>query len=535
MQKDFDYKIDSILGGHSPASHFGRENQFRTSLAIDPGRAIDDTAVSGIVASGLLVPVASEKVSSTTLQDVPYWIITDNPKETTKTYVYDGQGSAYSLSTLNGTFTGLSDAGHLSSSSGNGARYYDNYIYFAKNTDIARYGPLNGSPSFNGTYWTGTLSKTALVDTTYPNNGVVELPNHVMCRHSDGKLYFGDVVGNQGVIHYISTTKTTVEGDTDNSSTYNALDFGYGLWPTAIESYGNEIIVGLYEGNTNTPGRLGRAKLAFWDTTSSNFNRIVWVEFPDQIITAIKNVNGILYVISANNQARGFRVSRFIGGYTFQEVDYIEQGYSPIAGGVDGVGDRLVFGSSSETPEAVGSVFSYGLQKASLSKGIFNVMRATGSTSLVTALALLNNTSAGLRRDTPVIGWTNTALTDQGIDVEFQATDYSTSPQVFWSKMFTPGRPFKITKIRIPLAQAVAANMTVTAKLYTDDGAGTTYTYQTINNTNFPSKRNIILRSDSAGMAPTGEHNFWLELRWTGSARCIVGLPITIEGVTVDD
>src|SRR3990167_558161 len=117
----------------------------------------------------------------------PMWIV-PQPKGNS-TYVYGYGGSAYTLNTnLGAPVEQLQDGGSLSASTGNGCAYYDNYIYFAKNTDIARFGPLNGTPAFDGTYWTGTLSKTALVDTTYPLDGGAfgyEYPNHVLHRHSD--------------------------------------------------------------------------------------------------------------------------------------------------------------------------------------------------------------------------------------------------------------------------------------------------------------------------------------------------------------
>ncbi|MFA7662690.1 MAG: hypothetical protein WCX88_02120, partial [Patescibacteria group bacterium] len=333
----FEIRIETILGGQSPTTHFSQAGQFRASLGIDPAQPINDldTAYSTI-ASGLLRPSASEEFSGTTINSAPLWMKT-NPKDTL-IYVYDALGSAYTITATLDTVTALSDAGHLSSALGNGFEYYDNYMYFFKNTDVCRYGPLNGTPVFNPTYWTGTLAKTALVNTIYPSTFLndLRLPNHPAVRHSDGTLYFGDVVDNQGYIHTIKTSKTTVEGDTNNGSTYQKLAFGYGLWPTAIESYGSDIAIAFFEGG-NIGLKQKSAKLAFWDTTSTNFNKITWVEFPDSIITAIKNVNGVLYVVSGNYKTRGFRVTRFLGGYSFDEVYYSETGEPCLPGAIDGL------------------------------------------------------------------------------------------------------------------------------------------------------------------------------------------------------
>ena len=512
--------ISSILGGMSPTSHFASSNQFRASMGVDPAQPIDDSDTAySTVASGLLRPVASEKFSSTTIGSAPLWIVT-NPKNS-NVYVLDALGSAYTVNDTLTTITAIADAGELSNGIGNGAEYYDNYVYFAKNTTIARIGPLNGSTTINGDYWVTTLAKTALVNTTYPTtakNGL-QIPNHPLHRHSDGRLYFGDVVGNQGYLHYIATTKTTVEGDTNNSSTYQALAFGYGLWPTSIESYGSDLSVALYEGS-NTGLRQKHAKMAFWDTSSSSFNKNTWVEFPDAIITAQKNINGTLFVASGNYQTKGFRITKFIGGYSYQEVYYSETGEPPLQGAFEGVLNRLVFGTNTNVPESDGVVHSIGLQKNILGSGLFNVMRATGgnSSTTVTSVSFADATENGFY--VPIIGWTDG--TSHGLDK--QGTAYNNAPSVWWSQMFRIGQPFKITKIIIPLAQAVGANMIVTPKIYTDDGANST-TLTTINNTNYSGKYTVMQKPSGL----TGQNNFWLELRWTGSALCTVNLPITIE------
>lgn len=534
-KQKFEIKIENILGGHAPTTHFAQANQFRNSLGINPALPIADSTLNAYsrVASGLLRPTAATDISSTVVNRSPKWM-KSNPKNKL-IYVYGGTGSVY---TINAGITAVSALGDLTdggTSQANGMEYYDNYMYFARSTTVARYGPLDGTPSFTDDYWVTTLSKTALIDTQYPTDTYagVEFPNHILHRHSDGRLYFADVVGNKGTIHYIATTKTTVEGDTDNGSTYGALDLGYGLWPTALESYGTDICIALYEGsgvNTNA-SRRGNAKIAFWDTTSLSPNTLIWVEFPDQIITGLKNVNGVLYVISGDVNSQGFRISRFVGGYSVEEIYFSESGQAPFPGAILGRANTLWFGTISDIPETAPSVLSWGLQKSNLGAGLFNIMRGTGTARVVMSM-VENPKSEYFENLLPIIGCSLDG--DNGVDttIDVPSATYSNGPQVFWSQTYRIGQPFKITKIRIPLAQAVAANMTVTPKIYTDDGAGTTYTLTTINNTNFPnSERNIIIRPTNA----TCQHDFWLELRWTGSALCTVGLPITIEYELLDD
>lgn len=539
--------IDSILGGHSPTTHFATKDQFRASLGIDPSQPITDTTTSAMfTASGLLRPTRVESIGTTTMSFPPMWMV-NHPKGTGvfgETIVYDLQGSAFLITFGPDTVTALSDHGSLSNSSGNGCAYYDNYIYFAKNTDVARYGPLDGSAVFNATYWTSTLGKAALTNSTYPTDAFIRIPypNHVMHRHSDGKLYFADVVGNQGTIHVISTTKNTVEGDTDNGSKANALTFGYGLFPTAIESYGTSIAVALYEGPVALlhSSKVLPAKLAFWDTTSSNFNSIIFVEFPDPIITALKNVNGTLYIISGNTELPGFRVSRYIGGSSIQEIGYFETGEAPYPGAVDGAAGNLVLGTYTNTPESAAVLYSLGLQKEALGKGLFSVTRssAVATTIAPASVTAISPSYNGFGQNSWLLAWTNGGLV-AGVDVPFNGT-YDTAPSVFWSQQYNIGQPFQIKRIRIPLAQQLAANMTVTAKLYFDNGTQT-QTLTTINSTNFPSTgpgagmvANIKTAGDGSSIL-MGQNNFWLELRWTGSALCVVDLPILIDFELIPD
>lgn len=530
-------RIESILGGQSLLSHFAAHDQFRAALGIDPSQPINDsTQAKSIVSSGLLRPNGTVELSSgSDLVHAPMWM-ESNPKNG-NVYVYDYAGSVY---TIDGNFTAVTGLGDLNdgmSAKGNGCAYYDNYMYFSTDTTVARYGPLDGTAAFTDDYWVTTLSKTRLTDNSgYPSQNrisTITFPTHVLHRHSDGKLYIADVVDGKGTIHYIATTKTTVEGDTDNGSTYNKVQVGYGLLPTAMESYGSDLVIAFYEGNASGFVTQSRAKVAFWDTTSTNVNKIVWVEFPDDYISAMKNIDGILYVASGRVKADGFRVSRFVGGYTFEEVAFFGTGAMPFPDAMDGQSNQLLFGSYTDVPETAGCVYSLGLNNSKLGQGIFTPHRVTytAAISCVTSLYLSDNWNLGFLA--PTVGWTTGAsgVSTNGIDVRV-ASGYDNAPPVFWSQMYRIGQPFKITKIRIPLAQAVAANHILIPKIYTDDGNGTTYTLTTINNTNYPnSERNITYRLENV----TGQHNFWLELRWTGSAFMTVGLPITIEYELTDD
>ena len=526
--------IDSIFGGQSEFSAFASKDQFLASHAIDPDQPITDSSDLSYRASGFLRPVPSQQIdSSTTLSAAPMWFVT-NPKNAS-VFVYCATGSVYSVNPSGYTIasvTGLDSA----DSSGNGAEYYDNYLYLARNGDVARLGPLHSAdPVVTTNYWTGTLAKTALSNTTYPSlkTANVSLRNHPMHRHSDGKLYFADVVGNQGYLHYISTTKTTVEGDTNNGSTYQALDFPFGWWPIDIESYGTDLAISLYEGSNDSTTFQKRAKLTFWDTTSANYNKVIDVEFPDPIISALQNVNGVLYTFSGQLGVKGTRVCRFLGGYTFEQIAFIEDSEPPKQGATDALLNKIIFGGTVEYVNSathIPCVWGIG-SKTGKFNGLHNVMGCTSSTtaSEITAVKVIEQD--GFNFQIPIIGWTTSST--RGIDR--QTDDYGRISQIFRSQVYRIGRPFKITKIRVPLCQAVATNMTVVPKVYTDEQS-TNYTLTTINSINYPNgERQILFRSDSSSKPLVAKHSFFIEFTWSGTALLTLGLPIIIEYEILDD
>lgn len=528
-------RIESILGGMAATTHFAQADQFRACLAIDPGQPIDDADSNvSTIASGILRPTGSQKFSGAVLTAAPLWMI-PNPKDA-NIYVYDALGSTYSMPATFNALTALSDAGATTNGRGNGADYYDNYIYFFLPTDVARYGPLNGAPGFVPSYWVGVLGKTALTNTTYPATfkHSTSYPNHCAKRHSDGKLYFGDVTGNQGQIHYIRTSKAAVEGDTNNGSTYGALTLGYGLYPGPLESYGTDLAIPIFEG-TAANLRQTRAKMAFWDTTSTNFNKIIWVEFPDPLITAQKNINGVLYVVSGNVNAQGFRVVRFAGGYSYEEVYYSETGEPCLPGAIDGLLQQLHIGTHTNVPESAGVVLTKGLQKRALGTPVFNTMVATGATAstVVTALLVADNNEMGFQ--TPVIGWSN-GPNSAAHGFDKQGTQYNNVAQAWWSQTFRVGRPFNVKRIRMPFAAAIAANMILDVTVYTDDGSAS-YTgdaagLPTVNNTTFPNGERY---ANFQPQQVTGYNNFFIGIRWTGAVLLPVGLPIEIEYEVIED
>jgi len=501
--------IESILAGHSTAQYFGSKDSYNSSIGVDPDYPIG----GGVRTSGMIVPTVYAKFSGANIEGAPLWVMT-NPKDTL-TYVYDDGAGVTSYNSSLASETNITSP---TSSDGNGGAYYNNYLYLATRADVARYGPLNGSPSIAQNVWTAATlgSQVALGNFTYPSIRGVKIPNHPMHYHSDNSLYFGDVVTGQGVIHRIKTKKTSVEGDTNDNSAYNVLDLPIGYIPVDIESYGTDLVI-LAIQTTDATVNQGKAALFFWDTVDPDtfYNK---VDLSDPIATALLNVNGILYMWTGNFQG-GSRLSQYIGGDSVIEIAFMEEGAPPLAGSVDSLGSRINWGAYTTYPETSASVIAFGSKTRDFSNGLHNVARTTsaGANQNCTAMKYVQQDSN--KEPKVVAGWKDD--TTQGMDKEGSGTYNS----VFRTDMINVGKKFSINKITIPLGATLAANMEVVPKIYLDD-LSSSDTLTTINSTNFSGRKVVYKQNELIGSK--GDSNFLIEFNFGGTVELPVLLPITI-------
>jgi len=512
--------IKSIWDGHSPSQYYGKEGSYNSSLAIDPDFPISS---SDVKASGFLVPTAYSDFTGSNLTDNAIAII--NTPKNTNTYVVTRNGRliSYDSSLANETLIGT-----ITSNTSNGAFYYNNYIYIIGTTDVSRYGPLDNSPSLTNTFWTSTLSLTALTNTTYPVIRGDSFPNHWGFVHGDGSAYFCDFINGQGMLHRINTKKVTSEGDTNGTtvpSAYNVLDLPFGWYPMTACSYGTDIAI-LAVQTIDTTIDQGKAALFLWDPTNVDSFYAGPIYLPDPLATAILNDNGILKVFSGNASS-GVRISKYIGGQSFQEIVYHEEGTPPFPGAVDSRGSRLVWGGWTTYPSTSACVWAYGSKNDSLPKGIHNIIKtsSSGATPNVTACKFVQQAS----NKTPqmVVGWRDDS--DNGVD------KYSTSATLtsVFRVMLNVGQQFDLLKMRVPLAGAVGANTSITPKFYLDD-ASSNKTLTVINNSNYPSKRKVVYKTPEL-VGVTGETNLMLEFTWGSTSPTPIALPITLDLNIHDD
>lgn len=523
-----EYQIKSVLGGQAGTYYLGAEDEYQVSLGVDTDLPVGSQTKT----SGMLVPSRYEKFSGTEFTGSPMFILPNNKTANTVIYASDGKlhsfDSALAMRTTDEAGTALPIT--ITGGAGNGGVFYNNFYYLAEATDISQYGGMDQGASIAKTenVWTGAkFGLSALTNTTYPSIQGVPIPNHPMHVHTDNSNYIGDVVAGQGVIHRMNTKKVTIEGDTNGTvvpSAFNALDLPFGFYPTDIESYGTDLVIAAIR-TTNATINQGAAALFFWDPTNTDtFYR--QVSLPDPLVTALLNVNGVLYLWTGNSVS-GVRLSRYIGGETISEVSYEEDSLPPFAGAVDAIGSRIVFGDKSTYPESAAGVMAYGSKDDSLPKGVQNIIRSTstGATQNVTSVRYVQQSSYV----TPklVVGWRDDSA--KGLDKYSTTATYNS---VWRSKPFNVNKWFLLKKLVIPFAAAVDANTSVTVKVYMDDGSSST-TLLAINNTNYPNKRRVIYSAGDLVNA-VGFNNFFIEINWDGTTEMPVLMPIDIE-VELDD
>lgn len=511
-------KISSILGGQSPSVYFGKQGQFSASVGIDP--EFSTGSVTTNKPSGVIVPTRYEKFSSTSLTAAPMWLM-NNPKNSL-TYEYSANGRLHSYSSV---FSIASEIhiGTATSGAGNGAAYYNNYNYLFTPTDVSRYGPLSTTPTLVNNVWTGSTlgTLTALTNTTYPGTYNFTYPNHAPHEHY-GKLYFLDFLNGKGMVHFIQTTMTSVEGDTNNGSIYNALTLPLGFYPFDLESCGSDLVIICSQFSTSADSvKQGKASLLFWDCSSTTVYKKV--DLPDTLGTALLTHNGVPYIWSGA-LGRGVRLSRYVGGNQIESLLEITDGTPPPAGAVDSLGNRIIWGGTVTSPLAACGVFAKGFVSPALPADSVNqIARITGTGTLpvVTALKFCQESSK-----TPIIGWRSDTPAEYGLDKYSPSATYNS---VFRSEIFNVGEPFQVEKIRMPLAAAVTTNMSIVPKVYVDDETSST-TLDTINPTNDSGKYNALRYKRI-----NGQHNFFLELTIGGSTSLSVGLPIEAEIEILND
>ena len=394
--------INSIKGVSSSEDLRG-EGEFGASLAIDPLMPITDTDIRP---SGFIRPTQVAKFSGATVATAPKWMIT-TPKDT-NCYVLCEDGKVHLVTSALAMGTSLNAGAQIGDGTGNGMEYYNNNLAIATGTDIALLEDLAGTPTLDDNYWTSALSLTALVDTTYPSINGNPIPNHMLHRHTDNKMYICDVVANVGSLHYLKLTKSSLEGDTNDGSTYQALDFQAGWYPITMCSFGTYLLIAFIEG-VNTTVDQKPARLVLWDTVSASFEDVTIDDnFSEPLITALQPLRDGSVMIFSGKAGGGCRRDKFFGLNQVQPIDYNADNYPPFQGAVDKKGDRVAYGTKVTIPSAGACVLADGSHNPKIPLGLHNIAKssASGANPQITALKYFIQSA---NKQMPIIGWKDDA------------------------------------------------------------------------------------------------------------------------------
>lgn len=104
----------------------------------------------------LTVLPAGSKVSGSTVTGLIKWIVDGSPYDTNR-YFYDENGVIYK-ETSGGAWSIIRS---VTNSHGQGMALINDYLYYAQDNQIGRYGPLSGAPTFNDSWQTGLTNTSA--------------------------------------------------------------------------------------------------------------------------------------------------------------------------------------------------------------------------------------------------------------------------------------------------------------------------------------------------------------------------------------
>lgn len=271
-------------------SNIWRLNKFYGGISTSSKRGIDG-AVSWLQGNNfrddpdLLQPnLAMSKVSSTNVTGLVKWFTHYDKAGTITYYAIDDGGKIYSSAS---NWTSLQTTANCS---GQGLAVFNNYLYYAQNAQLGRYGDLSGSPSFTDNY-------------QVLNSDTLWHPLKVFLN----KL----CVGNGRTLATLDDTATWTSA---------AITLPIGWKIKCLEVKGDFLYIGAWKGTNITDFEEGA--IFAWDGTSTTWNSVEFIN--ESGVNAMLNYNDTLFIWAGT---RG-NIYQYANGifYKIKKVPFIGYG-----------------------------------------------------------------------------------------------------------------------------------------------------------------------------------------------------------------
>jgi len=372
--------LDNFLGGLSVSDRLGKEGSYYVGKAVFPL----NLDYKGYLAPGPSPTTLTNTVSRISSMEVDSGSVTNQ----LRLYAIERDDKIHQIDPVFLHWTNGTEYPHTISSTAHGANHAPvkgedvkiypvgstHYLFYSWNDntdgDVGRV-ELSGTLNFDDDFMSSEPAGASLLSKSYP---------HPMLEWGEsGYLYIAD--GRN--LHQF-------DGQTGANGTFTANKFQLpvGWTITSLFDAGDYIgITALYIPNTSWswPSYLSKARAAvfFWDGTTSQFNKRVYIEDPQ--IRASVSLGGDFYIFGTSLD--GYGTIRQWDGSSFRLVQIIRsngadypnrtvKGY----GDVDAWRNSLIFGSHNGSVGR-GEIFLYGSTEPGLPKGLFHFANGPNNSS----------------------------------------------------------------------------------------------------------------------------------------------------------
>lgn len=418
MARELIWRLNRFYGGISTGSKRGVDGSFAFGQGLD-FRTDPDLLQAQYVMS---------KDSSTNVTGLIKWFAQNN----TTIYAYADDGKIHSNAS---SWTSLRT---VSNSSGQGLAVFNDYLYYAQNSQLGRYGALSGAPAFTDNY------QTLDTDTLWHP-----------CKVFLNKL----CVGHARKIATLDSSGTWTDA---------AITLPIGWKIKSLEVKGDLLHIGAWQGTAITDFEIGA--IFTWDGTSTTWNSVEVIN--ESGVNALFNQNDTLY-ISAGTRGN---IYQYAGGkfYKVKRIPNVGSGkvaeiYPGAMTGFNGIFHIGMAGSTTSTTLPQG-VYTWGQVEKNYPVVLnFDYPISTGTT---TGTSLSIGAVYGASPTKLYVGWKDGS--SYGIDLISTSTLQTTT--VYESLIFDGNKPYipKFFKeVRI-LHKPFVASESITVKYKVD--RATSYT-----------------------------------------------------------